>query len=101
MPAASRAQDAFGDRPDVRGPRRRAAGRSARSAGRTRRPSGLRRSTPRVKVLGASSDHLILDVDDLAGAPALGDAIGFVPSYAATLALFTSPYVAKEWVGGQ
>ena len=53
-----------------------------------------------MQVLGASSDHLILDVHDLPEAPALGEAIVFVPNYAATLALFTSPYVAKEFVGG-
>jgi ornithine racemase len=62
-------------------------------------PGGLRPLDPRVEVLGASSDHLILDVHDLPVPPAVGDAIGFVPNYAATLALFTSPYVDKRFVG--
>ena len=51
----------------------------------------------RVEVLGASSDHLILDVDDLERPPALGESLSFVPNYAATLQLFTSPYVGKEF----
>jgi hypothetical protein len=38
-------------------------------------------------------------VHDLSEAPHLGDAITFVPNYAATLAAFTSPYVEKVWVG--
>ena len=46
-------------------------------------------------MLGASSDHLILDVDALDRPPALGESITFVPTYAATLQLFTSPYVHK------
>ena len=48
-----------------------------------------------IAILGASSDHLILDVEDLQSPPALGDALTFVPNYAATLQLFTSPYVHK------
>ena len=58
-------------------------------------PEGLRPVDPRVRVLGASSDHLIVDVHDVEPAPALGDPLAFVPSYAATLQLFTSPYVRK------
>jgi predicted amino acid racemase len=54
---------------------------------------------PRVQVLGASSDHLVLDVEDLPAPPRLGDRITFVPGYAATLAAFTSPYVEKRFFG--
>ena len=46
-----------------------AAGRSARSAVRTSPPAALQPLDPRVEVLGASSDHLILDVDDLPEPP--------------------------------
>jgi len=49
-------------------------------------------------VLGASSDHLVLDVDALPEPPAVGDAIGFRPGYSATLGLFTSPYVEKRFI---
>jgi predicted amino acid racemase len=43
----------------------------------------------------ASRDHLILDVDALDRPPALGESLSFTPTYAATLQLFTSPYVHK------
>jgi hypothetical protein len=33
--------------------------------------------------------------------PQIGDAIGFVPGYSATLALFTSGYVRKEYSNEQ
>jgi predicted amino acid racemase len=88
------AQDAFGGRPtfEDRGERMRAIcaiGRQDVS------PEGLRPLDPGVEVLGASSDHLILDVDGLTAPPAVGDAVTFVPDYSATLRLFTSPYVDK------
>jgi len=93
------AQDAFGNVPafEDRGERWRAICAVGRQDAP---PTGLRPLDPRVEVLGASSDHLILDVHDLPQAPAIGDAIGFVPNYAATLALFTSPYVDKRFAGG-
>jgi len=61
-------------------------------------PHGLTPLTPGAEVLGASSDHLILDVDAMDPPPRVGDAIRFVPGYSATLRLFTSPYVEKEFV---
>lgn len=97
-PIGEIAQDAFGGRPvfEDRGPRRRAVC----ALGRQDAPAeGLRPIDPRVQVLGASSDHLILDVHDLPKPPELGEAVAFLPNYAATLALFTSPYVCKEYVG--
>jgi len=72
--------------------------RFSRSGGRTR-SRGLTPLDPRVTVLGASSDHLVVDVDDLPEPPRLGDEIAFVPNYAATLAAFTSPYVGKRFLG--
>lgn len=96
-PIGVSAQDAFGTRPvfEDRGERLRAIC----ALGRQDAPAeGLQPVDPRVKVLGASSDHLVLDVGDLDRAPALGEALEFVPGYSATLALFTSPYVAKEFV---
>jgi len=97
-PIGEIAQDAFGGHPafEDRGPRRRAVC----ALGRQDAPAeGLRPVDPRVQVLGASSDHLILDVHDLPKPPELGEAVVFLPNYAATLALFTSPYVRKEYVG--
>ena len=99
LPRGVVAQDAFGNVPafEDRGERRRAICAIGRQDAP---PTGLRPLDPRVEVLGASSDHLILDVHDLPESPAVGDAIAFVPTYAATLALFTSPYVEKRFVGG-
>lgn len=94
LPIGTSAQDAFGNFPTFtdRGERRRAICALGRQDAP---PEGLAPVDPRVEVLGASSDHLILDVHDLERPPALGDAIAFVPNYAATLQLFTSPYVKK------
>lgn len=98
-PRGELAQDAFGDRPafEDRGERLRAICAIGRQ---DVPPGGLRLLDPRVEVLGASSDHLILDVHDLGQAPAIGETIGFVPDYSATLRLFTSPYVQKVYLGG-
>ena len=97
LPRGTSAQDAFGQRPVFvdRGERRRAILAMGRQ---DVVPEGLVPLDPRVQVLGASSDHLVLDVHDLSEAPHLGDAITFVPNYAATLAAFTSPYVEKRYV---
>jgi ornithine racemase len=96
-PIGTCAQDAFGNVPvfEDRGLRRRAIcaiGRQDAS------PEGLAPLDPRVKVLGASSDHLVLDVEELPVAPAIGQLLSFSPGYGATLALFTSPYVTKAFV---
>jgi len=100
MPRGTIAQDAFGGRPSFedRGERLRAICAIGRQ---DVVPEGIRPADPRVVVLGGSSDHLVLDVDDLPRAPSIGDAIEFLPNYAATLRLFTSPYVEKVWVGGE
>jgi predicted amino acid racemase len=95
LPTGTQAQDAYGNRPVFgvdRGLRRRAICALGRQDAP---PEGLRPLDPRIEVLGASSDHLILDVHDLDRPPALGDPVSFVPTYAATLQLFTSPYVHK------
>ena len=94
LPTGTCAQDAFGNCPTFidRGERRRAICALGRQDAP---PEGLRPVDPRIQVLGASSDHLILDVEDLERPPALGEPLTFVPNYAATLQLFTSPYVHK------
>jgi len=92
------AQDAFGNRPEFEdlGDRRRAICAIGRQ---DVVPEQLRPADERIKVLGASSDHLILDVDDMPEPPRIGDAIEFTPGYSAALALFTSAYVRKEFLG--
>jgi len=98
LPIGTCAQDAFGGTPvfEDLGLRRRAIVAIGRQDAP---PEGLEPVDPRVRVLGASSDHLVLDVHDLPDAPAIGEPIAFVPNYSATLRLFTSPYVAKATVG--
>ena len=93
-PQGEIAQDAFGGRPvfEDRGERWRAICALGRQ---DVHPEGLRPLDSRVEILGASSDHLILDVDALPGPPAPGETIRFVPDYSATLRLFTSAYVRK------
>ena len=98
LPIGACAQDAFGGRPtfEDRGERLRAIC----ALGRQDAPAEqLRPTDPRVHVLGASSDHLVLDVGDLPNPPAIGDAIEFVPGYSAALGLFSSAYVRKQFVG--
>ena len=48
-----------------------------------------------VRVLGASSDHLMLDVTDAEPPLAVGDRVGFRMSYGALLTAMTSEYVEK------
>lgn len=96
-PLGTAAQDAFGNVPvfaDL-GLRRRAVCAVGRQDAP---PEGLVPLDPRVRVLGASSDHLVLDVDDMRVPPAIGESLEFTPGYGATLALFTSPYVTKVFV---
>jgi predicted amino acid racemase len=97
LPTGTPAQDAFGNRPTFtdRGTRRRAICALGRQDAP---PEGLRPLDPRVEILGASSDHLILDVEDLDPPPAVGDGIRFVPTYGALLQLCTSPYVHKLFI---
>jgi len=60
-------------------------------------PELIRPLDRRVEVLGASSDHLIVDVDAVDPAPVPGDLIAFVPGYGALLQAFTSQYVDKRY----
>jgi predicted amino acid racemase len=92
------AQDMMGNVPDYqdRGTRRRAILAIGRQ---DVVPELIRPLDPRAEVLGASSDHLILDVEDVRPAPRPGDEFAFLPGYGALLALFTSQYVDKVYHG--
>jgi predicted amino acid racemase len=98
-PIGESAQDAFGNRPvyEDRGDRRRAILAIGRQ---DVYPDLLTPLDPRVEILGASSDHLIVDVDAVEPAPRAGDVVEFVPGYGSVLQLFTSPYIDKVFVGG-
>ena len=49
-----------------------------------------------VRVLGASSDHLVMDVTDADPPLAVGDRVSFRMNYGALLAVMTSEYVEKS-----
>ena len=59
-------------------------------------PSGLKPVNPAYTVLGASSDHLIIDVHDKKKPLNVGDTIKFHCAYSAILKACTSPYVTIE-----
>lgn len=92
-------QDAFGNVPvfEDRGFRRRAI----LSVGQQDLdPGALFPRLRGVEILGASSDHLICDVDQ-AGYPVnTGDILEFSLSYGTLLRAFTSPFVTKEVLEG-
>ena len=94
MPTGETAQDAFGRRPVFadRGPRMRAICAIGRQ---DTVPEGLRPLDPGVEILGASSDHLILDVQGMIDPPRVGQMLRFLPGYGALLLASTSPYVDK------
>lgn len=50
---------------------------------------------PGCVILGASSDHLVVDVSDVD--VALGDELAFAPGYSALVRSMTSPFVAKQY----
>lgn len=56
---------------------------------------GITPLNKKVKVLGASSDHLIIKSDSILK---IGDKIKFSPNYSALLRIMTSPYVRKSYI---
>jgi predicted amino acid racemase/arginase family enzyme len=61
---------------------------------------GLTPTDPGIAVLGASSDHLVLDLTGARSMPEVGSLISFTMNYAALLAAMTSEYVEKEPILG-
>lgn len=98
VPLGERAQDAFGRRPAF--PERGEIERALVNVGREDVVvEGLRPVDPRLAILGASSDYLIVDVTAAAGEIGVGDELAFAPDYAALLALMSSAYVDKRVLG--
>ncbi|NLE70027.1 MAG: alanine/ornithine racemase family PLP-dependent enzyme [Clostridiales bacterium] len=60
---------------------------------------GLRPLDENVAIIGASSDHLLVDLSRALQYQA-GDALSFTPSYGALLKAYTSAYVAREITRG-
>jgi predicted amino acid racemase len=89
--------DAFGGNPvfEDRGIRMRAIAAVGRQDVRI---EGLVPELDGILILGASSDHMILDVEDSPVNIVQGDKLKFFPDYGAMLALATSPYVSFKVV---
>ncbi len=93
VPLGDRGQDAFGGTPEFvdRGWRKRAICNIGRQDVVI---DNLEPEDPSIIILGGSSDHLILDVEDVPEIN-VGSEIAFYPGYGALLAAATSPYVVK------
>ncbi len=94
VPLGDRGQDAFGGYQEFedRGIRKRAICALGRQDVTV---DGIEPEDQGIRVLGGSSDHLLLDVQDASWNVEVGDEIAFAPGYSALLALSTSPYVQK------
>jgi len=94
LPVGLQGQDAFGSVPQFidRGYRQRAICNIGRQDVVI---ENLQPVDPGVIILGGSSDHLILDVENTCQKVALGQEISFIPGYAALLAASTSKYLHK------
>lgn len=94
VPIGEICQDAFGQKPvfEDRGVRKRAICVIGRQDVVV---DGIVPIDKGIKVLGGSSDHLIIDIEEAAEDIQVGDEVAFTPGYGALLALSTSPYVNK------
>lgn len=94
IPIGMRGQDAFGGETQFvdRGVRARAICNVGRQDVVV---DGLTPEDPGIIVLGGSSDHLVLDVEEARTPLHVGSVLAFTPGYGALLAAFTSPYVEK------
>lgn len=61
-------------------------------------PSGLTPVDKRVKIVGASSDHLIIDLTEMQDEVKVGSILTFTLDYGTILELSTSPYIRKNLV---
>jgi len=94
VPIGESGYDAFGNQPEFsdEGDRLRAIANVGREDVMI---DGLAPLQNGVRVLGASSDHLVLDVTDADPRPQVGDRVGFRMGYGAMLLAMTSEYVEK------
>ena len=59
---------------------------------------GLTPTDPDVEIIGASSDHLIVNLTSCRKEYRVGDVLSFIPDYGALLHLFTSKYVDRAYI---
>jgi predicted amino acid racemase len=99
IPIGPRGQDAFGQQTEFvdRGIRKRALCNIGRQDVVV---DGVTPEDKGILVLGGSSDHLVLDVEEASQDLRVGDEIAFFPSYGSLLAATTSPYVQKVVMKG-
>ena len=92
-PTGQSGPNAFGERPSFPdlGPMRRGIALIGRQ---DIEPLGLTPLDPEIRILGASSDHLILDLGQKT-AYKVGDLLSFRPDYGAMLRAYTSPHVMR------
>ncbi len=97
IPTGEIGMDAFGNKPQFedRGVRKRAILAIGRQ---DIDPDGLIATDKNIFILGASSDHLIMDVHESDISYKVGDIIRFKLEYGALLKVMTSSYVEKEFV---
>ncbi|MGE0210387.1 MAG: alanine racemase [Parvibaculaceae bacterium] len=95
VPIGETGVDAFGRRPvfEDRGERLRGILNIGREDVTV---EGLTPVEPGIAVLGASSDHLVVDLEDADPPPEVGGSLSFRLSYGALLAAMTSEYVEKR-----
>lgn len=86
--------DAFGNKPffEDRGMRKRAIVAAGKQ---DVRPDGLTPIDDKLIILGASSDHMIVDITDSKNKYSIGDSIEFLLDYGALLGASTSEYINK------
>ncbi|MEW9897206.1 alanine/ornithine racemase family PLP-dependent enzyme [Chitinivorax sp. PXF-14] len=95
-------ENAFGVRPDFGHLPDRPSRRLILAIGREDvLPPGLSPLDARLSIVGASSDHLVLDAGDSTDTYGLGAEIGFTVDYGALLMAMTSPYVGKRYRAGR
>lgn len=96
IPTGEIGMDAFGNKPQFedKGIRKRAILAIGRQ---DMDPEGLIPRDPNIMVIGASSDHLIMDVEDSEQNYQVGDILSFDLEYGALLNIMTSEYVTKDF----
>jgi predicted amino acid racemase len=96
MPSGESGFDAFGNRPvfEDRGMMKRAICAVGKQ---DIDPAGITPLDPGIEILGASSDHLIINISSSENSYKTGDIIRFTPDYGAVLRLFTSPYIGRVY----
>lgn len=99
LPVGKTTQNAYGEVADWqdRGWRKRAILAFGRQ---DTAPSGLTPLDSGVEILGASSDHIVIDIEESPKLWRIGDKMTFLPGYGALVGAMTSAYVKKRYVEG-